>query len=202
MPRRTRPPAGAAARRLDLYRRRPRHRARGCARLARRAPAGGPSLARARDLAPDPLVFGLAWPLFGLAAILSVAAAARYLAAVPRRRLWAAAQGIMALGTALPLLVHALWAVAASAVLVGGTFMVATMAGLQLAREARPDDPTPLLARMTAAFAAGQIAGPLLVRALGSGLAGWDALSLTGAVATLLLVLTALWLWRAGRVPV
>ncbi len=54
-------------------------------------------------------------------------------------------------------------------VFVGGTFMVATMAGLQLAREARPADPTPLLARMTASFATGQIAGPLLVRALGSG---------------------------------
>jgi len=36
------------------------------------------------------------------------------------------------------------------------------------AREARPDNPTPLLARMTAAFAAGQIAGPLLVRSLGA----------------------------------
>ncbi|AWN50905.1 YbfB/YjiJ family MFS transporter [Methylobacterium sp. 17Sr1-1] len=158
--------------------------------------------AMARELTPDPLVFGLAWPLFGLAAVTSVAVAARALAGVPRRRLWAGAQGIMALGTVLPLAVHALWAVAASALLVGGTFMIATMAGLQLAREARPDAPTPLLARMTAAFAAGQILGPLLVRALGPGhWAGLDALDLTGALATLLLVLTALWLWRAGRAP-
>ncbi len=156
--------------------------------------------AMARDIAPDPLVFGLAWPLFGLAAILSVAGAARYLAAVPRRRLWAAAQGLMALGTALPVAIHALWAVAASALLVGGTFMIATMAGLQLAREARPDDPTPLLARMTAAFAAGPIGGPLAVRALGAG--GGDGLGPTGAVAASLLGLSALWLWRAGRRPV
>ncbi|SFU31372.1 Predicted arabinose efflux permease, MFS family [Methylobacterium sp. 174MFSha1.1] len=157
--------------------------------------------AMARELSPDPLVFGLAWPLFGLAAIVSVAVAARALAGVPRRRLWAAAQAVMALGTVLPLAVHALWAVAASALLVGGTFMIATMAGLQLAREARPDAPTPLLARMTAAFAAGQILGPLLVRALGPGRWGLNALDLTGALATLLLVLTALWLWRAGRAP-
>lgn len=76
--------------------------------------------------------------------------------------------------------------------------MVATMAGLQLAREARPDNPTPLLARMTAAFAAGQIAGPLLVRAIGSGRwGGWDALGWTGAAATLMLIVTALWLWRS-----
>jgi MFS family permease len=154
----------------------------------------------ARDLTPDPLVFGLAWPLFGLAAAVSVAGVALWLPHVPRRRLWAAAQGIMALGTALPLLVQALWAVAVSAICVGGTFMIATMAGLQLAREARPDNPTPLLARMTTAFAAGQIVGPVLVRAIGPGRwAGWDALSWAGALATLLLLLTALWLWRSAR---
>lgn len=156
--------------------------------------------AMARELASDPKVFGLTWPLFGLAAALSVAAVARWSKRVPRQRLWAAAQGVMALGTGLPLAAHALWAVAASAILVGGTFMVATMAGLQLAREARPDNPTQLLARMTAAFAAGQIVGPVLVRLLGPGRrAGWDALDCTGAVATVLLVLTALWLWRTAR---
>jgi len=159
--------------------------------------------AMARQQVADPLVFGLTWPLFGLAAALSVAAAARWLSAWPRRRVWALAQGVMALGTGLPLVTQALWALAASAVLVGGTFMVATMAGLQLARERRPDDPTPLLARMTVAFAAGQIAGPLLVRALGTATwAGWDALAWASAAATMLLALTAAWLWRdAGLTP-
>lgn len=153
--------------------------------------------AMAQQLVSDPLVFGLTWPLFGMAAALSVAAAARWLSNWPRRRVWALAQAVMALGTALPLVAEALWTLAASAVLVGGTFMVATMAGLQLARERVPANPTPLLARMTAAFAAGQIAGPLLVRALGSGSwAGWDALGWASAVATVLLLLTAAWLWR------
>ncbi len=152
--------------------------------------------AMARDLAPDPLVFGLAWPLFGLAAAVSVAGVARWLQRTPRRRIWAVAQGVMALGTALPLLAPSLWSVAASALLVGGTFMVATMAGLQLAREARPADPTPLLARMTAAFAAGQIAGPLMVRAPGPLPA--DALVWTGPAATVVLVGPAVWLWRAA----
>jgi hypothetical protein len=158
--------------------------------------------AMARQQVSDPLVFGLTWPLFGLAAALSVAAAARWLSDWPRRRVWALAQGTMALGTALPLASQALWALAASAVLVGGTFMVATMAGLQLAREQRPADPTPLLARMTVAFAAGQIAGPLLVRALGpGGWAGLDALAWANAAATVLLVLTAAWLWRDVQPP-
>jgi len=152
--------------------------------------------AMAREQVSDPLVFGLTWPLFGLAAALSVAAAARSLAFWPRRRVWALAQGTMALGTALPLATQAIWALAASAVLVGGTFMVATMAGLQLAREQAPDNPTPLLARMTVAFATGQIAGPLLVRALPEGWAGRDAFFWANALATALLATTAIWLWR------
>ncbi|GEO16171.1 MFS transporter [Microvirga aerophila] len=156
--------------------------------------------AMAQQQFPDPLVFGLTWPLFGLAAALSVAAAARWLSGWPRRRVWALAQGTMALGTALPLATQALWALAASAVLVGGTFMVATMAGLQLAREQAPANPTPLLARMTVAFAAGQIAGPLLVRALGpDSWAGWDALAWANATATALLVLTTAWLWHDAK---
>lgn len=149
--------------------------------------------AMARQQVEDPLVFGLTWPLFGLAAALTVAGAARWLSAWPRRRMWALAQGTMALGTAMPLASRSLWSLAASAVLVGGTFMVATMAGLQLARERRPSDPAPLLARMTVAFAVGQIAGPLLVRAIG----GDHALSSAHAAATLLLLATAGWLWRA-----
>lgn len=79
--------------------------------------------------------------------------------------------------------------------------MVATMAGLQLARERMPANPTPLLARMTAGFAVGQIAGPVLVRAIGPGqIAGWDALSWANAAATVLLTGTAIWLWRDSAV--
>jgi hypothetical protein len=102
----------------------------------------------------------------------------------------------MAVGTALPLLTQSLWGLAICALLVGGTFMVATMAGLQLARERVPANPTPLLARMTAGFAAGQILGPLLVRAIGPrAIAGLDALAWANASATVLLLLTAAWLW-------
>jgi predicted MFS family arabinose efflux permease len=98
----------------------------------------------------------------------------------------------------LPVVAQSLWVLAASAVLVGGSFMIATMAGLQLARELDPDDPTPLQAAMTVAFAAGQILGPLVVRALGPGLPGWDPLRLTHALATFVLCVTAAWLWRGS----
>jgi len=153
--------------------------------------------AMARQQVADPLVFGLTWPLFGLAAAVSVVLAARRLSSWPRQRLWACAQATMALGTALTLVSQTLAALAVSAVLVGGTFMVITMAGLQLARERMPLNPTPLLARLTVAFALGQIAGPLLVRVLGPGsLAGWGAYAWANATATVLLLFSAGFLWR------
>jgi hypothetical protein len=78
----------------------------------------------------------------------------------------------MAIGTALPMLTQSIWSLAASAVFVGGSYTISTMAGLQLARELDPDDPAPLQAATTVAFAVGQIVGPLLVQALGTGVAG------------------------------
>ncbi|MFZ9574507.1 MAG: YbfB/YjiJ family MFS transporter, partial [Limnohabitans sp.] len=126
-----------------------------------------------------------------------VALAARWLASWPRRKVWALAQAVMAAGTLMPLLHQSLWAMALSAMLVGGTFMVATMAGLQLARERMPANPTPLLARMTGAFAAGQIAGPLLVRLMATqDLTQAAALQWASGLATLILMVTSVWLWR------
>lgn len=156
--------------------------------------------AMARQQVSDPLVFGLAWPLFGLAAILSVAVTARWLSGWPRRRVWALAQATMAVGVALPILTQALWALAVSAVLVGGTFMVATMAGLQLGRELQPSNPTPLLSKMTMIFAVGQIAGPLLVRLIATVVSDdWTAIAYTNAAAAALLALSAAVLWRGDQ---
>ena len=154
--------------------------------------------ALARDQTQNPLVFGLTWPLFGLAAALSVAIVARLLSGASRRRVWAVAQATMAVGTGLPALSQSLLSLTLSALLVGGTFMIATMAGLQMARELSSSNPTPLLARMTAAFASGQIAGPVLVRLLGTHAASGNAgVTLASAIAALSLAMSALWLWRA-----
>ena len=69
---------------------------------------------------------------------------------------------LMAAGVVLPSLWLAPATIAVAALAVGGTFMVATMLGLQEARSRAPHNPTQLLAAMTAAFAIGQLAGPLV----------------------------------------
>jgi MFS family permease len=116
--------------------------------------------AMAKALVPDPAIFGWAWPVFGVTAAMSTLVAAPCMARYGNRRVWGAAALVMALGVAAPVLVGGVAGILAAAVLVGGTFMVITMAGLQ---EARTLGGAPLMAAMTASFAAGQIAGPLVV---------------------------------------
>ena len=135
--------------------------------------------AQARQLVSDPLTFGLAWPIFGLAAAASTWIAGRLAEVFGRRKVWAACCLIMALGVLLP----AVWkhpaAIVIAALCVGGTFMVITMAGLQEVRALAAEsgiDPRPVLSAMTAAFAAGQIAGPIAANAVSAALAsGPDA---------------------------
>jgi hypothetical protein len=82
---------------------------------------------------------------------------------VGNRRLWALSQLVMAAGVAAPVLWPSLGGIMVAALLVGGTFMVSTMGGMQEAQIVAGPHATRLMAAMTAAFAAGQIAGPLLV---------------------------------------
>ncbi|MFN2646881.1 MAG: YbfB/YjiJ family MFS transporter [Burkholderiales bacterium] len=144
--------------------------------------------AMARALVPDPAVFGWAWPIFGAAAAASTVLAPRSLG---NRRLWALSALVMAIGVAAPLLVPGAAGVLTSAVLVGATFMVITMAGMQEARAVAGVAAAPLMAAMTAAFAAGQIAGPLVVSALAN-LRGGIAFALAAASAFLLVSAIAL----------
>jgi MFS family permease len=119
--------------------------------------------AMARTLVPDPLVFGWAWPIFGVAAMASTLAAGAAIRVVGNRRLWALSQLVMAAGVAAPVLWPSMGGIMVAALLVGGTFMVSTMGGMQEAQIVAGPHATRLMAAMTAAFAAGQIAGPLLV---------------------------------------
>ena len=64
---------------------------------------------------------------------------------------------------ACPLFIGGLGGILVCALLVGGTFVVATLAGLQVAREVAGGAAHVLLAAMTASFAASQVIGPLIV---------------------------------------
>jgi len=97
-------------------------------------------------------------PVMARAALVAATLAAH----VGNRRLLAASQLVMAFGVALPALVPGLAAIMVSALCVGGTFMVITMGIMQEARAVGGANPTRLIAALTAAFALGQIAGPLL----------------------------------------
>jgi MFS family permease len=145
--------------------------------------------AAARALVNDPTVFGWTWPLFGLAAATSTVIAASVLGNLTPRRSWALSQVIMAAGVALPAIQTTLASMIISAVFVGGTFMVITMAGLQEARNVGGEAAPRLMAAMTAAFAAGQLAGPLTVHAVGSAA---EAIRAPSLLAAALLFLTAL----------
>lgn len=122
--------------------------------------------ALARQLMDDPQVFGWAWPFFGLAAAISTWFAARFLRGISRLHIWSVSHLLMAIGVVLPSLWPSLTAIIIAALLVGGNFMVTTMVSMQEARSRMPAKATAILAHMTAAFAAGQLAGPLVLAGL------------------------------------
>ncbi len=131
--------------------------------------------AMAREIIPDPALFGWAWPVFGAAALASTVISAVLLRDCPPRRLWMACHFVMAFGVVLPVFWSGLAPILVAALCVGGTFMVITMLSIQEARVVAGAHVVPLTAAMTAAFASGQILGPLAAGALlgmGSGLAG------------------------------
>jgi len=117
----------------------------------------------ARQAVHDPSVFGWAWPLFGVAAATSPLIAAVWARRIGNRRLWILGHLVMAFGVALPVSWPAIGGIMIAALLVGGTFMVITLAGMQEARAVAGPHAARLMAGMTAAFGTGQIAGPMLV---------------------------------------
>jgi predicted MFS family arabinose efflux permease len=139
----------------------------------------------AKQIVPDPAVFGWAWPIFGSAAIISTLMAGWLSAHLPNRLIWALSHVVMAIGVAMPVLLPGMAGIVISACCVGGTFMVATMTGMQEARILAPDHASRLMAAMTAAFGMGQIFGPLLVSMVADMQNGMNAL-LIGASGLLL----------------
>lgn len=149
----------------------------------------------AKAVVPDVSLFGWSWPVFGAAAVVSTFVAAARAAQIGHRSVWIASHVLMAIGVLLPVLLPGLTAVIGSALLVGGTFVVTTMTSLQVAQEVSRGHAARLVAAMTAAFALGQIIGPVVAGLLfdaGYGFSG--GLVLAG----IFLLLSAVLLWRAA----
>jgi predicted MFS family arabinose efflux permease len=155
--------------------------------------------AMAREVVSDPAVFGWSWPLFGAAAALSTLGVGMLRGHVADRKVWIAGHLVMAAGVVVPLAWPGLGGIVAAALLVGGTFMVVTMAGMQEARRVAGIHARKVVATMTAAFAMGQIAGPLLVSGLASRAGGFTISLLASGI--LLAASAALLLVNPRRSP-
>lgn len=116
-----------------------------------------------REAIANPSVFGWVWPVFGAAAAISTVLAVRIFPAHSPRRLWIYGQGVLAVGVIAPVFAANVYVLMFSALCVGGTFMVITMAGVQEARRLGGTQGPRLIAAFTAAFALGQVIGPLTV---------------------------------------
>lgn len=135
--------------------------------------------AMAKQMVPDPLVFGWSWPVFGAAAALSTLAAVALRGSGNNRPLWIASHLVMAAGVVFPVLWSGMAGILTAAILVGGTFMVTTMVAIEEGRRVGGVHAKELIAAMTAAFATGQIVGPI---------AASLTVSLTGDLSVALLI--------------
>jgi MFS family permease len=150
----------------------------------------------ARGVVDDPRMFGLAWPVFGATAAISTLLAVGLMQRGTRLKTWAACQLLMGAGVLLPSLSSSLWSICASAFLVGGTFMVITLAGVQEMRARAPADAAHHVGRITAAFAFGQIMGPVVSAILLR--VGTNGLAVALAVGAVALFATGAWLARVA----
>ena len=123
--------------------------------------------ALARGYIDNPVMFGLVWPVFGATAAFSTFASARLGRNLPPRQLWMGAKWVLAAGVLAPALDINVATLLLSAACVGGTFMIITMAGIKEALRLGGACAPLAVGVMTAAFAAGQILGPLVVSLLG-----------------------------------
>jgi predicted MFS family arabinose efflux permease len=139
--------------------------------------------ALAREYIDSPAVFGWVWPVFGAAAALSTLAAARFGHRLAPWRLWTGAQWVLAAGVLAPVFSLNVATLLAAAVCVGGTFMVITMAGIKEVLRIVAPQTSQGVGMMTAAFAIGQIAGPLTVSLLAGSSSAFKVASIIAALA-------------------
>jgi predicted MFS family arabinose efflux permease len=120
--------------------------------------------------------------VFGLAAAVSTITASLTLRNIAPRKVWALCHLVMAVGVAGPVVVSGIGMLLVAAIAIGGTFIVLTTAAMQEARHVAGNAAPRLMAAMTAAFAIGQLLGPLVVSALSSTAQALYAPSIAAAV--------------------
>jgi MFS family permease len=140
----------------------------------------------ARDVLADPRLYVWFWPVCGIAAAVST------FASVPLARHYGDHALLLicffaeAVGVLLPVAFPQAAGISAGAVLVGATFVVITVASLREASLLAPAHAGRLIAAMTASFALGQIAGPVVAAYLVDWRGSFSAALLLAAVALLL----------------
>ncbi|MHB1486082.1 MAG: YbfB/YjiJ family MFS transporter [Acidimicrobiales bacterium] len=113
------------------------------------------------------------WVVLGAAAMAATFAWAPVLGRLRGGRGPAAVLAVVGTGALLPVLSASAWAVFASAVLFGGSFLTVVTAVTAVARVSlHPRHWTPAIATLTVAFALGQCAGPILAGVLSDGPSG------------------------------
>lgn len=146
--------------------------------------------AQARVLLQESWLYSLAWPVFGLAAAGSTLLAAALAHRFGRLPTWMGAHVLMAIGVVLPVFLPNLVAIIVAAMAVGGTFVVITLLAMQEAQRHGGQQAPIWMARLTTAFATGQLFGPLFVMGLG------ERLSLSLLLAASVLLVTAVVLFK------
>src|SRR5579871_1329368 len=153
--------------------------------------------ALARGYIDDPAMFGLIWPVFGAAAALSTLVSVRLARGLAPRQLWTRAKWVLIAGVLAPAFSINVATLLISAICVGGTFMVITMAGLREALRLGGTPASLAVGVMTAGFGAGQIAGPLTVSLLSR---FGHAFTFASVIAALGLIAgNCVLLWNEGR---
>ena len=148
--------------------------------------------AQARDILGDTPLFGLAWPVFGMASAVMVFFAGLLCARWGRLRIWSIAHLVMALGVAIPTFWPGLAGIIVAALCVGGTFAAVSLIAIQHGQAVSGPAGPMMVAKLTTAYASGQILGPIFISMLDGNmsLALW-----TGAVT---LILSS---WMLSRLP-
>ncbi len=148
--------------------------------------------AQAREILGDTPLFGLAWPVFGTASAVMVFFAGLLCSRWGHIRTWMVAHLVMAPGVAIPTLWPGLPGIILAALCVGGTFAAVPLIAMQYAQAVSGPAAPIMMARLTAAYAAGQILGPIVI----SLLQGNMSLALWAATSSLVLSV-----WMLSRLP-